>query len=53
MAAPANKGTARKWIAHAAIPVTALVCVFGFWRLAPGLTFAIALVAALWVAGKD
>jgi hypothetical protein len=49
----------RGWISGLAIILTALVALFGFWRLSPGLTFVIAcvaligLIAALWVAGKD
>lgn len=39
--------------------MTALIALFGFWRLSPGATFivavvaSIALVAALWMAGKE
>jgi uncharacterized membrane protein YhhN len=59
MRARERKEATVKRLAQLAIPVTALVCLFGFWRLSPGLTFAIAtaafvmLVAALWIAGKD
>jgi hypothetical protein len=58
MRAPVQQST-RKWLSLLAISVTSLVALFGFWRLAPGVTFIIAalaligLVAALWAAGKD
>ena len=59
MSTPARKETIGKRLAHSAIPITCLIGLFGFWRLAPVVTFAIALAAfvalvvALWVAGKD
>ncbi|MCB2083344.1 MAG: hypothetical protein KDD90_04750 [Sphingomonadaceae bacterium] len=49
----------RKWLSGLAITVTSLVALFGFWRIAPGTTYLIAvgalicLVCALWVAGKE
>lgn len=49
----------RKWLSGLAVTLTTLVCLFGFWRLSPGITFVVAavafvvLVAALWIAGKD
>ncbi len=48
----------RQWIFGLAITVTALVSLFGFWQLSPGLTFMIAsialcaLVVFFWFAGK-
>ena len=54
-----HKQPLRKRVSHFAIPITCLVALFGFWRLSPGVTFIIAmiafvgLVAALWMAGKD
>lgn len=54
----AQQATKRQWISGLAIILTALVCLFGFWRLSPGVTFAvalgafIALVFAFWLAGK-
>jgi hypothetical protein len=42
-----------------AITLTAIVCLFGFWRLSPAVTFLIAavslvaLVALFWMAGKN
>lgn len=50
---------AMKWASRIAIPITCLICLFGFWRLSPGVTFIVALVAliglvaALWIAGKE
>jgi hypothetical protein len=35
----------RQWIAGLAITLTALVCLFGFWRLSPGTTFVVSLIA--------
>jgi hypothetical protein len=58
MQAPVRQST-RKWLSLLAIPVTCLVALFGFWRLAPGVTFIVAvialigLVAALWIAGRE
>jgi hypothetical protein len=49
----------RRWISGLAITITALVCLFGFWRLSPGVTFVIALSALValifffWLAGKE
>jgi divalent metal cation (Fe/Co/Zn/Cd) transporter len=51
--------SAREWLSGLAIIVTALVCLFGFWRLSPGATFIIAaiafvaLIALMWRAGGD
>ena len=48
----------RQWIFGLAITITALVSLFGFWRLSPGLTFVIAsialcaLIVFFWLAGK-
>jgi divalent metal cation (Fe/Co/Zn/Cd) transporter len=48
----------RQWLAGLAITLTALVCLFGFWRLSPIATMiiaAIALVALIfvfWLAGR-
>jgi hypothetical protein len=59
LSAPERKQTLGKRLALAAIPVTCLIALFGFWRLSPGVTFGIALLAlaallaALWLAGKD
>lgn len=61
MSRPRNpsRQTTRSWLSGLAITVTTLVCLFGFWRLSPGVTFAIAaialvgLIVALWVAGKE
>lgn len=53
------KSSFGKGLALAAIPVTALVCLFALWRLAPGPTYLlaalafVALLVALWRAGKD
>ena len=52
------KDSIRTWLSGLAIIVTALVALFGFWRLSPGVTFVVAclalvgLVTALWLAGK-
>jgi hypothetical protein len=49
----------RQWISGLAITLTALVCLFAFWRLSPGITFVIAvcaliaLIGLFWVAGND
>ena len=49
----------RQWVFGLAITVTALVSLFGFWRLSPGITFVIAsvalcaLVVFFWFAGKS
>jgi hypothetical protein len=49
----------RQWISGLAITITALVCLFGFWRLSPGVTFVIAtsalvaLIFFFWLAGRD
>lgn len=51
--------TRRQWISGLAITLTALVCLFGFWRLSPGATFVVASVALValvgffWLAGKS
>lgn len=51
--------TKRQWISGLAITLTALVCLFGFWRLSPGVTFIIAVVSlavlafVFWYAGKN
>ena len=48
----------RQWITGLAITLTTLVCLFGFWHLAPTTTFVIAVVALValvilfWFAGK-
>jgi len=58
MARPHQKESFRKWVSLLAVPVTGLVALIGFWRLSPGLTFVVAVVAlacmlvALWIAGK-
>jgi hypothetical protein len=50
--------TKRQWISGLAITLTALVCLFAFWRLAPDVTFVIAVIALValliffWLAGK-
>ena len=50
--------TRRQWISGLAITLTALVCLFAFWRLSPDVTLIIALVALgaliifFWLAGK-
>lgn len=57
--APVPREPRRAWISRLAITITALVCLFGFWRLSPGITFAVAsaalvaLVVAFWFAGKE
>lgn len=49
--------TRRQWISGLAIILTAMVCLFGFWRLAPEITVIVALVALIallvlfWIAG--
>jgi len=49
----------RQWVSGLAITLTALVCLFAFWRLSPGVTFVIALSALIaliglfWIAGND
>ncbi|MBW7950167.1 MAG: hypothetical protein H3C55_12560 [Pseudorhodoplanes sp.] len=54
----AQQATKRQWISGLAIVLTTLVCLFAFWRLAPEVTFVIALVALVallfvfWLAGK-
>jgi hypothetical protein len=51
--------TRRRWVSGLAITLTALVSLFGFWRLSPGATFLIALLGLValiiffWVAGKE
>jgi hypothetical protein len=48
----------RSWLTGLAVTITTLVCLFGFWRLAPGTTFIVAVVAlvamivSFWIAGK-
>jgi hypothetical protein len=48
----------REWISGLAITLTALVCLFGFWRLSPGVTLIIAscalvsLIGFFWLAGR-
>jgi hypothetical protein len=37
--------TRRQWISGLAITLTALICLFAFWRLAPGATLSVAIVA--------
>jgi uncharacterized membrane protein YhhN len=47
----------RSWLSGLVITVTTIVALFGFWRLAPVVTFLVAcfalaaLVVALWIAG--
>ena len=59
MNTPMKRESRRAWLSGLAITLTSLIALFGFWRLAPGITFLIASVAlvglliALWVAGKD
>jgi len=54
---PQGRKTALKRISLASIPLTAIVALVGFWRLAPGVTFIIAaialvaLIVAMWSAG--
>ena len=49
----------RQWISGLAISITAIVFLFGFWRLSQGATFVVAAIslAALmfffWYVGKD
>ncbi|MBZ9984000.1 hypothetical protein LB521_22965 [Mesorhizobium sp. BR-1-1-8] len=56
MARPAE--SKRQWISGLATTLTAIVCLFGFWRLSPGVTFTIALISLValviffWLAGK-
>jgi hypothetical protein len=56
---PARKSYGGGLLNGLAITVTAMICLFGFWKLSPGLTFAIAsisfvaLIALLWIAGKE
>lgn len=51
--------TTRQRLSGLAITITALVCLFGFWRLSPGTTFVIAstafvaLVGFFWLAGSS
>ena len=51
--------THRQWISGLAIILTALVSLFGFWRLSPGVTFLVAscalvaLIVSFWIAGRD
>jgi hypothetical protein len=53
-----HQETKRQWISGLAITLTAIVCLFGFWRLSPGVTFIVAvaslviLVFLFWYAGK-
>lgn len=50
--------TGRSWLAGLAVTITTLVCLFGFWRLAPGTTFFVAtlaligIIVSFWIAGK-
>lgn len=49
----------RQWISGLAVILTALICLFGFWRLSPGITFVVAvcafvaLLVLFWKAGND
>jgi uncharacterized membrane protein YhhN len=58
MSQPAGKSVLRR-LSLAAIPITCVVAMIGFWRLAPGPTFIIAvlalvgLIVAMWFAGKE
>jgi len=51
--------TKHQWLSGLAIILTSLICLFGFWRLSPGVTFIvaatalIALVVLFWIAGKE
>lgn len=53
-----KRDSGRAWLSGLAITLTTIVSLLGFWRLAPGTTFAIAVVALIgvaisfWVAGK-
>jgi divalent metal cation (Fe/Co/Zn/Cd) transporter len=55
---PKKAETSRDWLAGLAVTITTLVCLFGFWRLAPGTTFIVAIIAlaamiiSFWIAGK-
>jgi hypothetical protein len=48
----------QSWLSGLAVTLTSTICLFGFWRISPGTTYIIALIAlvglvfALWVAGK-
>lgn len=44
---PRQSEQRRTWLSGLAISVTTLVALFGFWHLAPGATFAIAVVALI------
>lgn len=49
----------RQWISGLAITLTALVCLYAFWRLSPGITFIVAvcalvaLITLFWFAGDE
>lgn len=51
--------TRRQWISGLGIILTALICLFAFSKLAPALTFVVALTAFFalifffWLAGKQ
>ena len=55
---PDKTATGRSWLAGLAVTITTLVCLFGFWRLAPGTTFVIAalalvgMIVSFWIAGR-
>lgn len=52
-----RKDTTRQWLSGLAITLTALICLFGFWRLSPAATFVVAgvafvaLIVFFWVHG--
>lgn len=49
----------RRWLSGLSITLTTVICFFGFWHLAPGLTFLVAIGAlialtfSLWWSGKE
>jgi hypothetical protein len=55
----AKRESTRTWLSGLAITITTLVCLFGFWRLSPGVTFIVACLALavlsilLWVTRRE
>lgn len=53
-----NRDTSRRWISGIAVMVAAVVSLFGFWHLSPGVTFIVAVAALgamiffLWLSGR-
>ena len=56
---PQHRETLRTWLSGLAVSLTAIVAYFAFWRLSPGITFAVgcfslaALIALAWYYGRE